>query len=97
MRQLFETILCEQFPEHVVAEWTGHSLEVSRNHYHTMRDEYLDEAARRSTWRSTDGRSEGKFDETERTEAGSVAECKTQQHNMLSNSPARIRTEDRAI
>tara|TARA_R110002111_G_scaffold194178_2_gene260443 strand:+ start:7481 stop:8752 length:1272 start_codon:yes stop_codon:yes gene_type:complete len=97
LRQSFETILCEQFPEHVVAAWTGHSLEVSRNHYQTMRDEYLDDAARRSTWRSTDGRNEGEFDETERNGAGSVAECKTQQHNMLSNSPARIRTGDRAI
>jgi len=97
LRQSFETILSERFPEHVVAAWTGHSVEVSRTHYLTMRDEYFTEAARRSTKRSTHARNEGQLDETVQNVRGSGIACKVKPDDTLRNSPARIRTGDRAI
>jgi len=97
LRQSFETIQCERFPEHVVAAWTGHSVEVSRAHYLTMRDEYFDEAAGRSIIRSTHARNEGEMHETARNEGVDRVARKVKQHDTLRNSPARIRTGDRAI
>ena len=97
LRQSFSTLMCERFPAHVVAAWTGHSVEVSQAHYLTMRDEYFTEAARRSIKRSTPVRNEGQLDETVRVEdVGGVA-CKVKPEDTLRNSPARIRTGDRAI
>jgi len=100
LRQSFSTTLCERFPEHVVAAWAGHSPEIARRHYMTMRDEYFTEASRRSTGRSTSGRNGVKCAKTELN--GTEQTCsdlppKTKQHNTLRNSPARIRTGDRAI
>ena len=96
LRQSFGTILVERFPEHVVAAWTGHSVEVSRSHYLTMRDEYFDDAAL-SIKRSTHGRNEGQFEETTRNAYGRLPVSKVKRDNILRNSPARIRTGDRAI
>ena len=93
LRQSFETIMCERFPAHVVAAWTGHSVEVAQAHYLTMRDEYFTEASRRSTH----GRNEWQSEETTRNEGVRDAGCKVKQHDTLRNSPARIRTGDQAI
>ncbi len=100
LRQSFSTMMCERFPEHVVAAWAGHSPEVARRHYLTMLDEHFTEAARRSIWRSTRVQNGVKCAEIEQNDtdqnfAQSVS--KTKQHNTLRNSPARIRTGDRAI
>ncbi len=97
LRQSFETIMCERFPAHVVAAWTGHSVEVSQAHYLTMRDEYFTEAGKRSIKRSTPVRNEGQFDETAQIEGVGGVACKVKQQDTLRNSPARIRTGDRAI
>tara|TARA_R110000868_G_scaffold241497_3_gene496787 strand:+ start:537981 stop:539246 length:1266 start_codon:yes stop_codon:yes gene_type:complete len=96
LRQSFETIMCERFPEHVVAAWTGHSVEVARAHYLTMRDGYFDDASR-SIMRSTHRRNEGQFEEARQNGVGRLEVSKAKPERTLRNSPARIRTGDQAI
>ncbi len=97
LRQSFSTSMAERFPEHVVAAWAGHSPEVSRRHYLTVRDEYLVDAAGRSTKRSTAGRNEAEFDETTAYSIGRSSDGKSLPDSTIENSPARIRTGDQAI
>lgn len=97
LRQSFSTSMAERFPEHVVAAWAGHSPEVSRRHYLTVRDEYFDDASQRSTWRSTLGRNEARLPENRGNGAASPRSGKSKQDSTLRNSPARIRTGDQAI
>lgn len=45
MRSTRATELSDQFPEHVVANWMGHSVSTSRRHYVRVKPEHFDKAS----------------------------------------------------
>ena len=97
LRQSCETEWANEFPGHVVAAWAGHSEQVSARHYLMVTPEHFDQATTRSEMRSAHTVNEAES-------AGSRQNCrhptvmhKSANGSNLQNSPARIRTGDRAI
>jgi len=97
LRQSCETDLNDRFPVHVVASWLGHSVAVAQKHYLQVTAEHFEQAAICSRICSTSATHDAKREETTGVGDDQPERHKALQGNTLRNSPARIRTGDRAI